>query len=191
MYACMYAACIHMYTSMQTYIHTYIHSYIHSYIHTHIHTYIQSYTYIHTYISHICRFISCDFANTMAACIVGTLLVYCNALLHAATEKSLNKLQRVQNKLARIVCNVTTCQQHTVDLLCNLHWLPITSHNMFKIATLCYKAYQVNQPSYMHATLEPYVPHRGPSSAEMDLLTVPRLCTKIAARHFSSVAPTV
>ena len=42
------------------------------------------------------RSISRDVANTMAACIVGTRLDYRNALLYVATEKSLNKLQRVQ-----------------------------------------------------------------------------------------------
>ena len=42
---------------------------------------------------HIRRSISRDVANTMAVCIVGTCLDCCNALLHGATEKSLNKLQ--------------------------------------------------------------------------------------------------
>ena len=60
----------------------------------------------------------------MAARIVGTRLNYCNALLHGDTEKSLNQLQRVRKKLARVVCNVITRQRHTADVLCNLHWLP-------------------------------------------------------------------
>ena len=90
---------------------------------------------------HIRRSISLDVANTTTACIVGTRLDYCNAVLYDATEKSLNMLQIVQNKLARVVCNVTTRQQHTIDLLRNLHWLPIRSRIMFKVASLCYKAY--------------------------------------------------
>ena len=49
---------------------------------------------------HICHSISRDVANNMAACIVGTRLDCCNALLYGATEKSLSKLQIVQNKLA-------------------------------------------------------------------------------------------
>ena len=76
---------------------------------------------------HIHRCISCNVANTMAAFIVGIRLDYCNMLLHCATEKSLNKLHRVQNKLARVVCNVITYRQHAIEdinLLRNLHWLP-------------------------------------------------------------------
>ena len=61
----------------------------------------------------------------------------------------------VQNNFARDVCHVTTRQQYTVDLLCNLHWLPIRSRITLKVATLCYKTYQLNQPTYLHVTLEP------------------------------------
>ena len=140
---------------------------------------------------HIRRSISRDVPNTMVACIVGTRLDYCNALLHSATEKSLNKLQIVQNKRARDVCNVITRQQYTIDRRRNLHWLPIRSRITFKVATLCYKAYRLHQPSYLLDTLEPYVPRRRLRSAEMDLLTVPRSRTKTAACRFSSAAPTV
>ena len=39
---------------------------------------------------HICRSASRDVAYTIMACIVGTRLDYCYALLHGATENSLN-----------------------------------------------------------------------------------------------------
>ena len=42
---------------------------------------------------HIRSVISRDAANTMTACVVGTRLDYCNALLHGSTEKPLNELQ--------------------------------------------------------------------------------------------------
>ena len=58
----------------------------------------------------ISRSISRDVANTMAACIVDTRLDYCNALLYGVSEKSLNKLQIIQNNLARVVYNVITLQ---------------------------------------------------------------------------------
>ena len=127
----------------------------------------------------------------MAAFIIRTRSNYCKAMLHGATEKSLNKLKRVQNKHARVVCNVTTRQHHIVDHLRNLHWLPIRSRITFKIATLCYKADRFNQPRYLLGTLEPFVPRLGLRSAEMNLLTVPRARTKTAARRFSSAAPTI
>ena len=137
------------------------------------------------------RSISRDVANTMVACIVGTHLDYCNALLYGATEKLLSKFQIVQNKLARDVCNVSTRHQQTIDLLRNMHWLPIRCRITFKVATLCYKTYRLHQPGYLLDTLEPYVPCCGLRSAEMDLLTVLRSRTKTATCRFSSAAPTV
>ena len=78
----------------------------------------------------------------MAACIVNTRLDCRNALSHGATEKSLNKLQIVQNKFARVVCKVTTRQQNTIGLLRNLHWLPIKSRITFKVTILVLQSIQ-------------------------------------------------
>ena len=97
--------------------------------------------------------ISRNVANTMAACIFDTRLAYCNALLQGTTDK----LQIVQNKLARAFGNVTTRQQHTIDLFRNLHLLPIRSRITFKVAILCYKAYRLHQPNYLLDTLKWYV----------------------------------
>ena len=52
---------------------------------------------------HIRRSLHRDVANTMTACAAGTRLDYCRALLD---EKSLNGMQRVRNKLDRVVYNV-------------------------------------------------------------------------------------
>ena len=37
----------------------------------------------------------------------------------------MNKLQRVQNTLARVVCDVGWRHAHSADLLRDLHWLPV------------------------------------------------------------------
>ena len=50
--------------------------------------------------------LSLDVAKTMAASIVGSRLDYCNALYYGAAQSTMNKLQRVQNNLARVVCDV-------------------------------------------------------------------------------------
>ena len=66
---------------------------------------------------HICRCLARDAANSIACSIVGTRMDYCNCLLYGATEKSLDRLQRVQNKLARFVNNIGTRDHLVVDLL--------------------------------------------------------------------------
>ena len=63
---------------------------------------------------HITAALSKDTACVVASAIVGSRLDYCNALLVDISEANLDKLQRVQNTLARIVTQivvVTTSRQ--------------------------------------------------------------------------------
>ena len=52
------------------------------------------------------------------------MLVYCKSLLYGLPNYQLNKLQRVLNASARLVCNAPRfC--HISPLLRGLHWLPV------------------------------------------------------------------
>ena len=86
---------------------------------------------------------------------------------------------------------LVSCRGRLQCSLHNLHWLPIRICIMFKVATLCYKAYRLIKPSYLHAIWELYVPRRRLRYAEMDLVAVPRSRSTPAACSFSSAAPTV
>ena len=105
-----------------------------------------------------------DVANTMAASwhSFGPF----QHTVRGTAEKSLHKLQRVQNKFARVVCNVTARQQHSVDLICNLHWLPSRSRIMFKVATLCFK----HTGSINRAFCSPHWSHPYISGVDCDRL---------------------
>ena len=118
-----------------------------------------------------------DIANTMVACIVGIRLNYCNTLLHGAIEKSL-KLQRVQNSSMLSISYLIIIGSHQKSYYIQGH-------------TLCYKAYQFNQSSYLCTTLESYVQCHERKSAEMDLLTVSKSLTKTGVHRLFSVAPTI
>ena len=52
-------------------------------------------------------------------------------------EQNLNKLQRVQNSLARVVID-TRRRDHITPVLADLHWLPVRARITFKICTLVY-----------------------------------------------------
>ena len=55
-----------------------------------------------------------------------------------------NKLQRVQNTLARVVLRRRKFQ-HITPSLVELHWLPIRQRTTFKLATLTYKLLHPSQ----------------------------------------------
>ena len=73
---------------------------------------------------HIRRSLTDKVAGTIARCIVLSRIDYCNSLLYGAPSKYLNKLQRVQNSLARIVLN-RPFRSSAAPLLRELHWLPV------------------------------------------------------------------
>ena len=54
---------------------------------------------------HIRRHLTREVANTVAGRIVGARIDYCNSFFYSASEMYLDKLQRLQNKLAHIVSN--------------------------------------------------------------------------------------
>jgi len=60
----------------------------------------------------------------MACSVIGSRIDYCNSLLAGISEQDLDRLQRVQNKATRIVCNASR-HMPSCDLLHSLHWLPV------------------------------------------------------------------
>ena len=111
----------------------------------HVNDVVRGCNYQMRALRHIRRYMSRDVARSIAFSIVGSRLDYCNCLLYDMGTGLTNKLQRVQNNLARIVCDVQfkrrRGQRSSQELLQELHWLPVASRINFKVALLCYKAY--------------------------------------------------
>ena len=61
-------------------------------------------------------------------------LDYCNSLLAGIPQKLVNKVQRVMNCAARLVCEASK-REHVTPLLVNLHWLPVECRIEYKTAT--------------------------------------------------------
>ena len=47
-----------------------------------------------------------DISNTLASSIARSRIDYCNALLYGVSGKNIDRLQRLQNGLARVVCDI-------------------------------------------------------------------------------------
>ena len=92
----------------------------------------------------------------------------------------ITKLQRVQNRLARIVTKSPPFTR-SVPLLCSLHWLPVKCRILFKITLLIYKAIHQKQPAYLRSMLAVSLPSRSLRSNRGISLSVPRVRTNSAA----------
>ena len=74
-------------------------------------------------------------ATALANSLVSSKLDYCNSLYSGISQTNLNKLQRIQNSLARVITN-TSKYQHITPTLKKLHWLPIKQLHWLPIKQL-------------------------------------------------------
>ena len=76
-------------------------------------------------------------ANTITTSIVHSKLDYCNSLYYNLPYSQLNRLQQIQNCLARAVFKAPKFT-HTTPILKSLHWLKINQRIEYKILSLTY-----------------------------------------------------
>ena len=81
-------------------------------------------------------------ATALANSLVSSKLDYCNSLYNGISQANLNKIQRIQNTLARVVTN-TSKFEHITPILKKLHWLPIKQRIDYKLCLLTYKTLQI------------------------------------------------
>ena len=125
---------------------------------------------------------------TIGNALVTSKLDYCNSLLTGIAQKDLNKLQRVQNCLARVITKSPRFTS-SAPLLKSLHWLPVKSRISFKLNLITFKTLLCEQPSYLsqYLTIQKY--ERNLRTNENRTLHVPKYHTKTGSRAFCVAAP--
>ena len=94
-------------------------------------------------------------------------LDYCNCLLTGCPQFLIDRLQKVQNADARLICRAKQLD-HVQPILQSLHWLPIRACIQYKISTLCFSVITCTGPQYLSKLLHLYTPSRDlPSSTDM------------------------
>jgi hypothetical protein len=139
---------------------------------------------------HIRPAVTAEDANMIACSVVGARLDYANAVLYGVSKKNINRLQRIQNALARCVVNAKL-HRSSNDLLRQLHWLPVHYRINYKIAKFAFLAHTSATSSYLNSSVARYSPSRSLRSQDTCLLVVPRSKTVYGSRAFRVAAPTV
>ena len=130
-------------------------------------------------------------AKLLATALVSSSLNYCNSLLYGIADTDFTKLQRVQNRLTRIVTK-SPLFTHRVPLLLSFHQLPVKFGTLFKISLLTYKTlHKKKQPVYLHPLLAPALSSRSLRSSKGISLSVLRVKTNTGARAAHFCAPSL
>ena len=91
-------------------------------------------------------------AGTIAASIVHSKLDYCNSLYYNLPKSQINRLQQIQNCLARTVVKAPK-SSHITPILKSLHWLKINEHIEYKLLSLTYEVLTANQCDYLESLI--------------------------------------
>ena len=110
------------------------------------------------------------------------------ASLQNKAEK-IYSVYKMCNRAARLIFR-SSGHQFVNVLMKDLHWLPVTSHVLFKVLVLVYKCRNGLGPVYLTSMLSAYTPVHGLRSASYGLLVEPRSRLKtVGDRAFSLVGP--
>ena len=148
---------------------------------------------IHTNQAYKVHATPCHHSSNPNACMLSCPLShYCNSLHSGCPQYLLDKLKKIQNAAARLVCKAKK-SDHIHSILQTLHWLPITYRIQYKISTICFNSISGTSPHYLSDLLQPYTPARQLRSAsDTRTFAIPHVNTKtFGERSFSYAGPSV
>ncbi len=127
------------------------------------------------------RFITKEACHHAVRALVLSRIDYANSLLYGSKQIYLQRLQRLQNKAARLIFACGR-DQSSSPLLCTLHWLPVKDRIKYKILLYIFKSLNRQAPIYLTDLLQLYNDpncnmesrRRLRSSSDATRLAVPR-----------------
>jgi len=140
-------------------------------------------------LGHIRKFLDVSTANTIACAIINSRLDYCNSVLTGMSQSNFHRLQRLQNRAAKLVLNCCNHRTPSEPLLRQLHWLPVVKRVDYKVALLTFKTLSCGQPHYLHTLCHPYSSGRDLRSSNTHLLSIPHSVSAFQSCAFSVYAP--
>src|SRR6218665_1666283 len=105
-------------------------------------------------------------ASTIATSIVHAKIDYCNYLFLNIDLTQINRLQAIQNALARAVTK-SPKHHHITPVPNKLHWHKMPERIEYEVISLAYNTLQSSQPSYLRqlfTSFNPFLIHSNHSA---------------------------
>ena len=138
-------------------------------------------------IRQIRKFLSTDTTKILVHAFVTSLLDYCSSLLFGLPAYQQERLQKVLNAAARVICFLPK-YDHITPSLIKLHWFPVEQ----RIALLVFKAVNGLSPVYLTNLIQIQPTRRyNLRSDDKELLFLPRSKSKSGDRAFTIAGPRI
>ena len=135
--------------------------------------------------SFIAKFAAIIFANVF----IHSRINYCNSLFYGQPKYPINRLQKIQNSVARIVTR-TSRSSHITPILKSLHWLPVQYRINFKLCCITHRTLSLKEPHYLNSLLINRLNSYSLRSYSFNPLTLPFFNKKSHSfRSFAHAAP--
>ena len=137
------------------------------------------------------RILGTDVTSGLVSAFVTTRMDYCNSILAALPQSSIDPLQRVQNAAARLITGIGT-REHISPALRSPHWLPVRFRITFKLCVLMHLVHIGCAPAYLSdmVTATADLSGRGRlRSSNTCRYELPLLKRKFGERSFSYAEP--
>ena len=99
------------------------------------------------------RFIDFETCHRIVRSLLLSKFDYWNVLLNGLAKKDLKRLQKLQNKCARLICQILR-SDHITPNLDQLHWLPISDCIIYKTVLHALKSLHGLSPLYIDSSLK-------------------------------------
>ena len=120
---------------------------------------------------HIRSFIPKSAAIIFANAFIYSCIDYCNSLFYGS-KYSINRLQKIQNSVARIVTR-NSRSSHITPVLKSLHWLSVQCCINFKLCCITHRALSLEEPHYLNSLLIHRLNSHSLRSSFFNPLTLP------------------
>ena len=140
---------------------------------------------------HIRSFIPKSAAIIFANVFIHSRTNYCNSLFYGLPKYSINRLQRIQNSVVRIVTRISR-SSHITPVLKFFYWLPVQYRINFKPCCIAHCALSLREPHYLNSLLIHRLNSHSLRSSFFNPLTLPFFNKKSNSfRSFANAAPSL
>ena len=138
-------------------------------------------------LNRIRKYLDRETCHNVVRALVLSRLDYGGCLLGGISKKDLGRLQRLQNKCARLIYQKPKWS-HVTPLLQELHWLPVADRIQYRILVQTFKSMSTTLPVYISSLFQQQRTSYSLRSSSAPTFVIPKSRKQAGFKSFQSLA---